>query len=61
MGADLELAEAACFGAGPFLANFGCGGSGTGGCLVAAVVGGMVVVEVDWAEEVFIVVGCFWI
>ena len=50
MEVDLELAEAARFGAAPFLANFGCGGSvggvfcdgfGLGECVVAALAGGV--------------------
>ena len=59
---DFDLAEVACFGAGPFLAKFGYEGSGGGGrrsglgagnCMVALLGGGVVVLE-----EVFIVVGC---
>ena len=61
--ADFDLVEVACFGAGPFLANFGYGGSGggglrgrsgAGGCVVALLGSGVVV-----TGEVYIVVGCF--
>ena len=69
----MEQAEAAYFGAGPFLANFGCGGSGVSGfrggsvvgeCVAAALAGSVVVAEAeaDWVEEVLLwllVVGCF--